>query len=67
MPIGVLTINSRSFFDRRDTLTALLVDVQTIRNIDPDELSNMAILLALELTQAGPQSFCVNEIAAENI
>ena len=42
-------------------------DVHTVRDIDPDEPENMLLLLAKEYTQAGPQSFCLNDVAARNI
>ena len=62
--IGVLTINSRSGTGCRDTywpgpsvVAGVRVDVHTVRDIDPEESSNMNFLLAFEFTHAVPQSF----------
>ena len=40
-----------------------VVVVQAVSDIDPDEPINMFFLLAFELTQAAPQSFCLNDAA----
>ena len=37
------------------------------RDIDPDEPSNMQSLLALELSQAAPQSFCLKDVVSANL
>ena len=53
--------------------TALALDeadvvvVDAVFDIDPDEPENMSILLAVDSTQAAPQSFCLNDVAYENI
>ena len=36
-------------------------------DIDPNEPENMSVLLALELTQAEPQRFCLYDDASKNI
>ena len=53
--IGVLAMSSRSDIGRRDTYSRVAcvmageeTDVHTVRDIDPDEPSNMDILLAFE-------------------
>ena len=72
--IGALTINSRSVTGRRDTCSCVgsLVggveaDVHGIPGIDPEDLTNISFLLAVEWTQASPQSSCVKDFARENI
>jgi hypothetical protein len=42
-------------------------EMHAVRNIDPDELTNMSFWLALELTQAAPQSCWLNDPAFENM
>ena len=59
MLIGVLAMRSRS------GITG--ADVHAVRDIDPDEASNMSVLLAVDRTQLAPQSFCLNDAAWENI
>ena len=39
----------------------------TVRDSDPDEPSNITRLFAFELTQAAPQSVCLNDVAPRNI
>ena len=41
--------------------------VHTVRDIDPNDPANMALLLAFEWTQAEPQSFRVNNVAPKNM
>ena len=43
------------------------VVVHIVLDIDPDEPANMPLLLTFELTQADPQSFCLKDVAWENI
>ena len=43
------------------------VDAHTVRDIDPDEPANIISFLALEWTQAAPQSARLNDVASENI
>ena len=68
--IGVLAMSSRSGIGRRDRywrVPCVVVDGHTVRDMDPGEPSNMSILLAFDLTQAAPQSFCSNDSASSNI
>ena len=72
--IDVLTISSRSDNGRRDTywcvgsvVTDVGAGVHTICDIDPDVPSNMRVFGALEWTQKAPQSFCLKDVAWENI
>ena len=62
--IGVLAMSSRSGNGRRDiywrvpsVVAGVGTDVHTVRDIDPDESSNINFLLAFECTHAVPQSF----------
>ena len=70
---AVRTISSRSGTGRRDTywcLTSVVPeegDLHTVADIDPGEPKNMSVLLALELAQAAPQSFCLNDVARLNM
>ena len=65
----------RSVIGRRDTnlrviffrLVVVGAGVHTIFNIDPGESRNMSFLLAIELTQASPQSFWLNDFAPWNM
>ena len=41
--------------------------VHTLFDIDPDEPENMSVLLAVDRTQASPQSVCSNDVAYENM
>ena len=43
------------------------VIAHTVADIDPSDPANMPVLLAFELTQATPQSFCLNELAPKNM
>ena len=43
------------------------VVAHVVEDIDPDERTNMAVLLAFKSTQAALQSFCLNEVAPKNI
>ena len=73
--IVVLVMSSRSGFGRRDTygrvpcvlVIACFAEVHTICDNDPDEPSNMSVLLALDRTQAAPQSACLKAAAKRNI
>ena len=68
--IGVRAMSSRSVIGRRDTYCRVLcvvANVHTVRDIDPDEPLNMSFLLALDWTQAAPQSSCLNDVASPNI
>ena len=51
--IGVRTMSSRSDGDGE----------HVIRDMDPDDPGNMPFLFAFDLTQAVPQSFCLNDLA----
>ena len=42
-------------------------EVHTVGDIVPKQLANILVLLALDWTQAAPQSFCLNDAAPENI
>ena len=42
-------------------------DVHTVRDIDPNETTNMRVLLAFERTQAALQSVCLDDVAPRNI
>ena len=42
-------------------------EMHAVRDIDPDERTNMSFWLAFELTQAAPQSCCLNDPAFENM
>ena len=71
---GVLAMSSRSVIGRRDTywrapcvVAGVGTDVHTVSDTDPDESSNMSSLLALDWTQAAPQSVCLNDVACSNI
>ncbi len=57
----VIAMSSRSVIvsGRRDTGA----DVHTVRDIDPDEPSNMRVFFAFELAQAAPQSVCLKDAA----
>ena len=61
-----LAMSSRSGIGRRDTYCRVLgmLVVRTVRDIDPNEPVNMSLLLALEWTQAAPQSLRVNNTAS---
>ena len=68
--IDVLAIRSRSVNGRRDICRRVLgvvgsveADVHTGSNNDPDVPANVRVLLAFELTQAAPQSFCLKDSA----
>ena len=72
--IGVLFMSSRSEIGRRvasGSVFCMLVnvgaEVHSVGDIDPDETTNMSFLLALDRTQAAPQSFCLNAFACINI
>ena len=68
--IGFLTMSSRSVIGERDTCCCVVgADLHAVRDIDPDGPANinMSFLLAFELTQAIPQSFCLNEAASKNM
>ena len=43
------------------------VVVHTVLDIDPDEPANMSVDLAIEWTQAAPQSFRLNDSAPQNM
>ena len=43
------------------------VDVHPVCNIDPDDPSNISSLLALDWTQASPQSWCLKDFALANM
>ena len=64
--------SSSSDFDRGENIGLLVVtaeekDVHTVREIDPNDPTNISFLLAFEWTQAALQSFCVNEAALLNM
>ena len=68
--VGVLTMSSRSGIGRRETYSlvdrvvgSVGSDGHAVHGIDPDEPSNMLVLLAFECTQADPQSFRLNDFA----
>ena len=63
---AVRAMSSRSGIGRRDT-GELVVCMHTVLDIDPDEPENIAVLFALEYTQAAPQSWCLNNIAWLNM
>ena len=70
VPSGVGAMSSRAGSGRRDAylrvatvVSVVGADVQTVCDIDPEELSNMLLLLALEWTQATSQSLCLNDVA----
>ena len=66
--IGARTsFSSRSLDGRRVTYWRTIPEVHTFRDIDPRDAVNMAFLLAVERTQASPQSFCLNDIASQNM
>ena len=44
-----------------------VVVVHTFLDIDPEEPSNMSVLVASDRTQASPQRFCLNDAACKNI
>ena len=44
-------------------VTAVGADVHTVCDIDPDVPVNARDFVALELTQAAPQSFCLKDDA----
>ena len=69
--IGVLAMSSLSDIGRRNTYSRVAcvaacegTDVHTVRDIDPDEPSNMRYFFAFEWTQAAPQSFWLNDFAS---
>jgi len=62
--ISVLAMSSRSGIGLRDTYGRVGTDVQTLRDIDPDESSNMPTLLAFECTQAVRQRCRLNDVAS---
>ena len=41
--------------------------VHTVLDIDPNDPANIPVLIAFELTQPGPQSFCVKDLVFRNI
>ena len=45
----------------------LVSDVHTVFDIDPNEPSNMPVLIAIEWTQPAPHRFCVKDLAFRNI
>ena len=60
--IGVLTaISSRSVIGRR--VTYWCAGPHTVGDIEPDERSNIWLLLAFEWTQAAPQSVCRKDVS----
>ena len=60
--VGARTIfSSRSVNGRCEIFSREVV--QTDRDIDPGEPSNMRSLLALEWTQVAPQRVCLNDVA----
>ena len=62
--VGFLTMSSRSSgIGQTRCAAGVRSDVHTVRDIDPDESVNMSLLLAIELTQAAPQSFWLNDLA----
>ena len=66
--IGARTIfSSRSVNGWRVTYSRVVVDVQSVRDIDPREAVNMAFLLAFEWTQADPHRFWLNDFASKNM
>ena len=68
--LGVLPMSSRSVIGRRDMywrVLCVVADAHTVRDIDPKDPKNMFALLALDRTQAAPQSFCLNDDANENM
>ena len=64
--IGVCVISSRSGIGRRDA-SGRATCVHTVRDIEPGESENMLPFLALEWTQADPQSVCLNDVASANM
>ena len=48
-------------------VTGVGADVHSVRDIDPDEPTNISFLLALDRTQASPQSLRLNDDAFKNI
>ena len=63
--IGVLATSSHSA--GACVVTGEGADMHTVCDIDPDEPANIIFFCALELTQAAPQRFCLNENARENM
>ena len=57
---GVRTISSR-------WRVTSVVAVHTRLDIDPGEPTNISVLLAVESTQAVPQSLCMNNFAPQNM
>ena len=64
--VGVLTMSSRSGIGRRG-MAVVGSAVHTVRDIDPDDPTNMSFLFAFECTQAVPQSVCLNDTAPKNM
>ena len=64
--ISACFISSRLGIGRRDT-DGRVACIHTVRDIEPDDRSNIPTLLALELTQADPQSCCLNDVAFANM
>ena len=71
MVVGVLTLSSRSVIGRLETnvfvVRTMIGFLHGVRDIDPEDPSNMDVLLAFELTHVDPQSFRLNDVASENM
>ena len=72
--IGFLTMSFRSVSARLETylcgaslVTGVAAGVHAVRGIDPKEPPKMSFLLALDRTQAAPQSFRLKDSAFKNI
>ena len=76
--IGVLTISSRSGSGKwcpdgyrhrpvGSVVTDVGAGVHTVRDINPGVPANLKAFVASELTQAGPQSVCLKDVATKNI